>query len=316
MHAKKVTYHLLALLVVAIWGMTFISTKVLINNGLEPAWIFLIRFVMAYAGIWALTALKGGKTRGGKLRLWSRTFKDEAVFILLGVSGGSLYFLTENSALAYTRASNVAFIVCTAPLLTAIFTILYRRRFHGPFAQALEPVRMNWALIAGTVLSLLGVGLLSFEGAGVQMNARGDLLALCAAIFWGIYSLFINKMTDDYGELFATRKVFFWGLVTIIPILAAQGGSAPSWQQLLHGQVLWNLLFLGIVASLVCYVVWNRVMAELGNVTATDYVYLNPLFTLVGAMILLGERLTLLSAIGSASIILGVFIAGKYNKYD
>ena len=311
MPAKKVTYHILALLVVAIWGITFISTKVLINNGLEPAWIFFIRFVMAYAGLWLLQAFKGGRTR-----LWSDNLKDEAVFILLGVSGGSLYFLAENSALAYTNASNVAFIVCTAPLVTAILTLAFRRISKGPFAQALEPVRLNWALILGTILSLLGVGLLSFGGEGVEMNARGDLLALAASIFWGLYSLFMSKMTSQYGELLATRKVFFWGLVTIVPFLLARSGDAPDMQLLLKGEVLWNLLFLGIVASLVCFVVWNRVMAEMGNVTATNYVYLNPFFTLVGAMIILGERLTPLSALGSASIILGVFIAGKYKQYD
>ena len=210
MPAKKVTYHLLALLVVAIWGLTFISTKVLINNGLEPAWIFLIRFVMAYAGIWALMAFKKGGTR-----LWSDSLKDEAAFLLLGVSGGSLYFLAENTALAYTNASNVAFIVCTAPLLTVIFTIAYRHFSKDRFAQAMEPVRFNWALALGTVLSLAGVGLLSFDGASVQMNARGDILAFCAAILWGIYSLFISRMTAQYGELFTTRKVFFWGALAV-----------------------------------------------------------------------------------------------------
>ena len=308
MAANKLVYFIIALLVVAIWGVTFISTKVLINAGLEPAWIFVIRFVMAYAGIWLVQAF--GKE---KPRLWSRSLRDEAVLLLLGVSGGSLYFMAENSALAYTQASNVSFIVCTAPLLTAIFTLLYRRFSKGEFAASMEPIRLNWALILGTILALTGVALLSFGGKGVEVNARGDLLALAAAVCWGAYSLYVSKMTADYGEVFVTRKVFFYGLLTIVPFMI--GSHFPA-VELKQPVVIWNLLFLGIIASLVCFVVWNRVLKELGNVTATNFVYLNPFFTLATAIIVLGERLTPLSALGSLSIIAGVFIAGKFKQYE
>ena len=72
-----------------------------------------------------------------------------------------------------------------------------------------------------------------------------------------------------------------------------------------------NLLFLGLVASLVCFILWNLVMEKLGNVTSTNYVYLNPVFTLLTATALLGERMTLWAAIGSAAILAGVIWAGK-----
>ena len=72
-----------------------------------------------------------------------------------------------------------------------------------------------------------------------------------------------------------------------------------------------NLLFLGLVASLACFVAWNLVMSKLGNVTSTNYVYLNPVFTLISAMVFLGERMTPLSAVGSAAILVGVIWAGR-----
>ena len=56
-------------------------------------------------------------------------------------------------------------------------------------------------------------------------------------------------------------------------------------------------------------------MSKLGNITATNYVYLNPVFTLVSAMILLGERLTPAGAIGSALILLGVIVAGQTGRH-
>ena len=110
--------HLLALAVVAVWGVTFVSTKTLISAGMHPAAIFIIRFVLAYAGIWVLTL-----TEKKPVRLWSDSRKDEWIFVFLGITGGSLYFLTENTALAHTQATNVAFLVCTAPLFTALLTL-------------------------------------------------------------------------------------------------------------------------------------------------------------------------------------------------
>lgn len=63
-----------------------------------------------------------------------------------------------------------------------------------------------------------------------------------------------------------------------------------------------HLLFLGLVASLACFIIWNLVIDKLGNVTSTNYVYLNPIFTLISAMIFLGEKMTPVAALGSASV--------------
>ena len=121
----------------------------------------------------------------------------------------------------------------------------------------------------------------------------------------------MGQMTQRYGALFATRKVFFWGLVTILPFLI---GNLPSAEVLRQPQVILNLIFLGVFASLACFAIWNKVMTRLGNVTSTNYVYLNPFFTLLFATLLLGERMTPLSALGSAAIILGVFLSGLPSR--
>lgn len=306
MGVKGLRYHLLALATVAVWGVTFVSTKVLIGAGMHPVAIFVCRFLLAYAGIWLYTLLSGKRPD-----LWNG-WKDEAVFLLLGVTGGSLYFLTENTALAYTQASNTAFLVCSAPLFTAILTLLFRRFGKGRFAESLEDVRLGWPLVGGTLLALTGMALVVFDGTQLHLSAKGDLLAIGAAICWAVYSLFMGRMTRDYGTLTATRKVFFYGLITIIPFLGGHGDSFSI--ELLSQTVVWtNLAFLGVLASLVCFLVWNLVIDRIGNVTATNYVYLNPVFTLITAMILLGEHLTPLAALGCAAILAGVIWAGKQN---
>ena len=77
-------YHLAALFSVAVWGATFVSTKVLIANSLTPAEIFLLRFAMAYICIWPLSGR----------RLWASGWRDELTLSVAGITGGSLYFLS------------------------------------------------------------------------------------------------------------------------------------------------------------------------------------------------------------------------------
>ena len=220
MARTKFFYHLLALAVVAVWGVTFVCTKELIRAGLMPAQIFAIRFTLAYLGILALSLVQGR----GRMRLWSRDWKDELLFVFLGITGGSFYFLTENTALAYTQASNVAFLVCSAPLITALLSLAYSRLRKDRFSAALEDVRLDFPLVGGTVLAMGGMALMLFDGTRLQVSLRGDLLAVGAAVCWALYSLFMGKMTEEYGAVFATRKVFIYGLLTIIPFLVGRGG--------------------------------------------------------------------------------------------
>ena len=102
--------YIAAFLIVVVWGCTFVQTKVLINSGLRPDEIFTLRFVIAYLLMLPFS--------------WRRLFldnvKDELVALLLGLTGGSLYFIVENYALAYGYCSNVSLIVCLTPLVTAI----------------------------------------------------------------------------------------------------------------------------------------------------------------------------------------------------
>ena len=300
----KARYHLLALAVIAVWGVTFVCTKVLIGAGMHPVAIFFIRFVLAYAGIWLYIGLSHQSSK-----LWYG-WKEEAVFLLLGVTGGSFYFLTENLALAHTQASNVSFLVCSAPLFTILFTLAYKRFRKDRFSDSLQEVRLGWPIVGGTALALSGMALVVFEGSRLQLSPLGDLLAIGAALCWALYSLFMGEMTRAYGTVTATRKVFFYGLLTILPFV---GGFESSFSPAILGQTaVWgNLLFLGLVASLVCFIAWNRVIEKLGNVTSTNYVYLNPVFTLLTATVFLGERMTPPAALGCAAILAGVIWAGR-----
>ena len=114
---KNLGYHLLAAIVVLIWGGTFVNSKVLILHGMTPAEIFTLRFLLAYICIWFISPR----------RLMADNLRDEGRMVLLGLTGGSLYFVSENMAVGISYVNNVSFIVCTAPLITVMMAMVLFR---------------------------------------------------------------------------------------------------------------------------------------------------------------------------------------------
>lgn len=289
----KFRYHLLAISIIAIWGVTFINTKVLILNGLNPQEIFLLRFIIAYLGVWTFSPKK----------LMTDNWKDELTMILLGITGGSLYFWSENTAIQLSLVNNVAFIVCNAPLLTLFLGMAFSKE-----------IKATTTIITGSVISLIGVALVIFNGSFIlKLNPLGDFLALVAAGSWAVYSLVMRGMTSRYNATFLTRKVFFYGILTILPAFIITPWQFPLGK--LAEPVIWmNLLFLGVIAALICFVLWSIVIRELGALTSANYIYLSPVTTMIASAIFLQEPVTWMSILGSALILSGLFIASKRKK--
>lgn len=282
-----------ALLIVAVWGCTFVQTKVLINAGLRPDEIFFFRFVVAYA----LMLPFSGR------RLFLDTIKDELVALSLGVTGGSLYFLTENYALAFGYCSNVSLIVCLTPLITAIVVGFFypKERLAGKGMLA-------------SLIALAGMALVVFNGNYIlRLSPLGDVLAFSACLCWALYSLAIKHLQGRYSNMLITRKVFGYGLLTIVPFLFSKG---VDFNILLNGGVVvWgNLLFLACVASLLCFLGWNWCLEKLGTVRATNLLYLNPVIAIASSSLVLGERVTAVALSGAVLILAGLFFLDKSRR--
>ncbi len=283
----------MAVFTIAIWGVTFVNTKVLLQHGLQPMEIFLLRFIVAYLCIWTISPK----------RVRSLSWKDEALFLLLGALGGTVYFVAENTAIGITYVNNVSFIVCTAPLITTLLAILF-----------MKSVKATAALILGSVIALVGVGVVIYNGHFVlRLNRLGDMLCLVAAFSWAIYSLLIKNVSSRYEATFITRKVFFYGILTVLPLFAFKPWRFPM-THLSQPAVWMNLLFLSIVASFLCFLWWNVAVKKIGAIPTSNYVYLNPITTMVASAMFLQEPMTLMAYTGSALILMGVFIANRNVK--
>ena len=283
-------YHILAFMTVAVWGTTFIATKVLIEHGLSPHEIFFLRFFIAYIGCWFIAPKK----------IFSNSVNDEIMLLLAGLTGGSIYFITENSALGITQTTNVSFIICTTPLLTTLLSLLFDRKEH-----------VGKMFLVGSLVALTGVGLLIFNGSFVlKLSPLGDLLTLAAALSWAFYSTLIKRMSGKYPATFITRKVFFYGVLTVIPYFLLHPWKFPltDFQQ----PVVWiNLLFLSVLASLVCFMTWSLIVKMIGTIQSSNYLYLNPLFTTICAWLILDEHLTIYAVVGVGLVLIGVYLAGR-----
>lgn len=277
-----------AVAVVLIWGETFVSTKILISNGLMPADIFVFRFALAYVLIWLISPK----------RLWCDSYRDEFVMLLLGISGGSLYFLSENTALKYSAASNVGILVCSAPMLTALVVSLF-----------FKDERMNPRQLAGSLVAFLGVALVVLNGEFVlHLNPVGDALAIGAALTWAFYSLFMKGVSGRYSMRFITRKVFAYGLLSMLPYFILVHPFNLDVELLRRPAVWGNLVYLSVVASLLCFVLWNWCLRQLGTVKTTNLIYCQPFFTMLIAAVVLGERITWMAVLGTAVLIAGMML--------
>lgn len=287
---KRFLTHLIAFIVVAIWGVTFVCTKLLLLGGLTAAQIFILRFIIAYLLLLGYSLSKG-------IHWLSNSWRDELNMMALGVFGGSLYFLTENSAMNYTTTTNTSIIVSLCPLFaSAIIGAFYKTE------------RLNRWQTFGTVMAALGVIMVVMNGHFVlHLSPLGDALAFGACMCWAFYSLLIIPVSKRYPTVFITRKVFFYGLLSMIPYIILH----PDLNiQLVINKptLLANLLFLGCVASMLCYVAWNWVLKRLGAVVATNYVYLNPVTTIVFAWMVLNEQITVWFIIGTVLILYGMYL--------
>ncbi|MBP5508278.1 MAG: DMT family transporter [Prevotella sp.] len=292
---RNLGYHLLAVLTIAIWGVTFVNTKVLLQHGLQPMEIFLLRFIVAYLCIWTISP----KT------IRSQSWTDEGLFFILGLVGGTIYFVAENTAIGRTYVNNVAFIVCTAPLITMLLAILF-----------VKSVTATVPLVLGSVTALVGVGMVVYNGHFVlKLSPLGDMLALMAAFSWAIYSLVIKRVSTRYKATYITRKVFFYGILTVIPLFLLKPWSFPL-EQLRQPTIWMNLLFLSVVASFLCFLWWSVSVKKIGAISTSNYVYLNPITTIIASALFLQEPMTLMAYTGSALILLGVFVANRKVRED
>jgi len=287
--SQNIKAHILAFLSSVIWGTTFISSKTLLSH-FSPVELLFMRFVFGGITLFAL---------------YPKIFKfqsltDEIYFALAGFTGITLYYLLENVALTYTLASNIGVIISIAPFFSAIIAHFFIKD------ETLHP-----RFFLGFIVSMIGVCLISFNGSTVlKLNPLGDFLTVVAAFVWALYSYFVKKISQQYHVIQATRRMFEYGILFMLPIVLFTHTPIRI-HQIFSSQYIAHFLFLSIGASAICFAIWNWAVEILGTVKTSLYIYLVPVITVIASVIFLKEPITLMSAIGTVLTLSGLIFSAK-----
>lgn len=287
MENKNIQGHFSALLTIFIWGTTFISTKILLVD-FQPVEILFFRFVI---GLAALLLVYPHRLKGTSK--W-----QELTFAAAGLCGICMYYLLENIALTYTMASNVGVIISVAPFFTALLS-------HR-FLQAEKP-KANFYI--GFAVAMAGICLISFNGSKLELNPAGDLLALLAALIWACYSVLTKKISGyGYHTILTTRRIFCYGILFMIPTLFLFDFKLEL-ARFANPVYLFNIIFLGLGASALCFVTWNFAVKVLGAIKTSIYIYMVPVITVITSVVVLHEEITILAAVGTVLTLAGLFLS-------
>ncbi len=277
--------------VAVIWGLTFLSTKVIVDE-VRPMTLALLRFIIA-------TLLLPPIAWMTKTTLTIR-WKDLPLIAASGFVGISLYFFFENNGIMRLSASESSIIVGTIPILTLLVDMVFFRR------------KITFAVSAGIVLSFVGVALIVFRSEAARSSPDGYFFMVGAAVSWVAYTFVTKPIAGKYSLLSITFWQIFFGMVGCVPFVLVEG---PSDLRLTFPLVM-NVLFLGVLASAVGYWLYVIVLDELGTSRSSVFVNLVPVVSVVASFFILGERLAPLQLAGGVAAIAGVYLATSKKDFS
>ncbi len=270
-----------------VWGLTFISIKVVIDTT-TPIWLGFIRFCLASLILYVMLRLSGQKPR-----LRQKDFFSMAGTGLLGVT---IYFLFENNGIKMLSASEASIVVGTIPVLTVIVDGFVKKS------------SFSLRIFSGALLSFAGVSIMVLESLHFSGSVLGYLYMGGAALAWVAYSFAAKKLEKSYSSM----ETVFWhsiiGAVGFVPFLFAEHPAWGDFTLLTAG----NILFLAVLGSALGYLFYIRGLAVLGASVTNIFINLIPVISVLSAFIFLKEKISLIQYLGGSAAIIGVFIVNKF----
>lgn len=282
-----------AALAVAVWGASFVATKIALRE-LTPVALVWIRFAMGVALLGAVVFARGQfRPVGGR---------DLATFSFLGFLGITLHQWLQSNGLVTSQATTTGWIVATIPL----FIALLGRVFLGE--------RLGRAAILGILLSALGVLLVVGRGdlqalAGMRIGTPGDVLILLSAPNWAVFSILSRHGLKRHSAALMMFYVMMLGWLFTSALFVAESG----WQGIgrLSPAGFGAVLFLGLLCSGIAYVFWYDALERIPASQVGVLLYLEPLVTVAVAALVLGESIRAGTMIGGAFILFGIWLVNR-----
>lgn len=281
-------------LVVLAWSGTYIATKEALRQ-VEPNTLALLRNLIAglALGLCLLRSPRRGVARA-----------DLPLLSLLGLTGITLFYALQHIGLRSTGATDAAILGATSPIFIVLLSALLLRQRLGPSVRA------------GVVVASVGSAVLILGGGNsLRLGPQalwGDALILATSLSWAVYTIYGARLVGRYPPLVTTTWTTLLGALFLLP-LALPELLAHGWPSIsLHVWLL--ILYLALLSSAYAYLAWYRALRVLPASQVGAYLYVRPLLTALLAMPLLGERLTIYTAIGGVLIVAGVWLTTRRGR--
>lgn len=288
--AKKYLTELSLIVVAVIWALNFSIIKVTLEE-IGPFAFNALRFVFAAALLIGVTKWRGFKVIVDRKHLLP--------VIGIGMVGNLVYQVLFIVGVNYTNAANSAVILGTIPVWIALMAHLFTEE------------KLTTPKTLGIFFAFGGVGLIIFgRSSGFSFSstsALGDVIVLLSAVAWATYTILSKKYLKEYNSTQYSAFISLIGVITLvlvgIPDLLQTDYSSIS----LAGYS--GILYSGLLSVGLAYLIWNRGVHKIGAVRTAAYQNLVPVLGVVFGVVLLNESLNFLQYLGSASVLVGIYLS-------
>jgi DME family drug/metabolite transporter len=284
---RPILGYLLALAAAVIWGTLGIFAILIYRYNIDPIVLVTARGVIASSVLLSVLSL----TDRAALRI---DFRDIPFFIMFGLVGVTLNYISYFEAIARTSATTAVILLYTAPIfVTVAASILFKERFTLNKGLALSVTLAGCFLVAG-----------GYNPGQLVANPIGVVAGIVAAVTYGCYTLFSKRSLTKYKSSTTVLYALVFGALFLSLI------SAPRLNQLwgLPGRGWVLVVALALGPTLAAYALYVKALSHIEAGSASIVCMAEPAATAVLAYVILGERMKALQVIGAVAVIVGVLV--------
>lgn len=292
MKDSKVAATFAIISVILIWGVSFLSIKLVVDI-IQPMSLGFIRFFIATVFLYVIVKIKCPNEKLQK--------EDVKYMMAAGFIGVTLYFYFENNGIKLLPASSASLIVALIPIFTLIFDAIIFK------------VKINYMQIVSVIISIAGICFLvdvKISDIFRSQYGKGYLMMFGAVIAWVIYCIATKPVFGKYSQTLIVYYQSLYGTILFFPFAIMEKNL---WAQV-DTKVILHLLFLSIFCSAIGFVVYVYAMEKLSVFTTSLYLNLMPIITCVSSVLLLDEKIAQNQIIGGIMIIISVYLC-SYQEY-
>ena len=281
-------YYAAIFITILLFSTVEVVTKTIVFN-IDPIYLAFLRYIIS--GMIILTI--GIK----EIKKKSINIKDIFGIIFTGIIGITVSIGLFHTSLMYIEAAKGAVIFSLNPVFSALF------------AYFLLKEKLKKETVAGMLIGFAGVYIVSFGFEGIKFSsAKGPVLMILSALFFGCYIVLSKKYIKIYGKFFATGVIFTTGALCYLPLIKSYKIENMAY-------TFPVILYLALFATGVAYICYFYGLSHVSVAAGSSMFYLKPVIATVLAVFYLKENLKSDFYIGVLVIFIGVGIATYYENF-